>query len=329
MTQLPDLAARFTDDRADCATCISMLSHEGIIAVEGVDTDKFLQGQLTCDLKSVTGTTATLGARCNPKGRMQSSFYLWRTDQGVMLGLDRQLIAAQLADLGKYAVFYNCELSDQSDNRVGFGIWGEAADAALQSCGLDMPANGTVAHKDDLFAIGLPGGACVLWVPTEQAEYLLDTLCQHADPVSLNQWQLQRIRSGVGQVSDETREHFIPQMLNLQQLGGVSFRKGCYTGQEIVARMQYLGKLKRRMYRLLMAGEAPPSPGTEIVDRESGKAVGEVVMAARSHKAIEMLAVVQKDAAQLTTLSAGDSDGPLISLADLPYERELTSAEAE
>ncbi|HBT58773.1 MAG TPA: hypothetical protein DEA92_16840, partial [Pseudomonas sp.] len=76
-------------------------------------------------------------------------------------------------------------------------------------------------------------------------------------------------------------------------------------------------------------GEAPPSPGTEIVDRESGKAVGEVVMAARSHKAIEMLAVVQKDAAQLTTLSAGDSDGPLISLADLPYERELTSAEAE
>ncbi|HBT58772.1 MAG TPA: folate-binding protein YgfZ, partial [Pseudomonas sp.] len=76
---------------------------------------------------------------------------------------------------------------------------------------------------------------------------------QHADPVSLNQWQLQRIRSGVGQVSDETREHFIPQMLNLQQLGGVSFRKGCYTGQEIVARMQYLGKLKRRMYRLLMA----------------------------------------------------------------------------
>ena len=111
-----------------------MLSHEGIIAVEGVDTDKFLQGQLTCDLKSVTGTTATLGARCNPKGRMQSSFYLWRTDQGVMLGLDRQLIAAQLADLGKYAVFYKCELSDQSDNRVGFGIWGEAADAALQSC---------------------------------------------------------------------------------------------------------------------------------------------------------------------------------------------------
>ncbi|GGE40687.1 tRNA-modifying protein YgfZ [Halopseudomonas oceani] len=329
MTQLPDLADRFTDDRADCATCVSWLSHEGIIAVDGADTDKFLQGQITCDLKTVSTDSSSLGARCNPKGRMQSSFRLWRSDQGVMLSLAHELIESQLADLAKYAVFYKCQLTNQSEKWIGFGIWGEAADAALQNCGLTLPTNGAVVHKDNLFAIGLPGGACSLWVPTERAGQLLDQLCQYASPVSLNQWLLQQIQSGVGQVTGPTRESFIPQMLNLQQLGGVSFRKGCYTGQEIVARMQYLGKLKRRMYRLLMAGEALPPPGTEIVDRDSGKAVGEVVMAARGSKAVEMLAVLQKDAAQLTTLSAGDSDGPLISLADLPYERELTTAEAE
>lgn len=329
MTQLPDLAARFTDDRADCATCVSWLSHEGIITIDGADTDKFLQGQITCDLKSVSADTSTLGARCNPKGRMQSSFRLWRTDQGVMLSLDRELIEAQLADLAKYAVFYKCQLSNQSQSWVGFGIWGEAAEAALQSCGLTLPANGAVLRSDNVFAIGLPGGACALWAPAERAEALLDQLCQHASPVALNQWLLQQIQSGVGQVTGPTRESFIPQMLNLQQLGGVSFRKGCYTGQEIVARMQYLGKLKRRMYRLLMAGDALPQPGTEIVDRDTGKSVGEVVIAARGSKAVEILAVLQKDAAQLASLSAGTSDGPLISLADLPYEHELTAAEAE
>lgn len=329
MTQLPDLAARFTDDRADSATCVSWLSHEGVITIDGADTDKFLQGQITCDLKTVSAETSTLGARCNPKGRMQSSFRLWRSEQGVMLSLAHELIEAQLADLAKYAVFYKCKLSDQSGNWVGFGVWGEAADAALQSCGLGLPANGAVAHQDGLFAIGLPGGACALWVPTERAEQVLDQLCEHASPVSLNQWLLQQIQSGVGHVTGPTRESFIPQMLNLQQLGGVSFRKGCYTGQEIVARMQYLGKLKRRMYRLLLAGEALPQPGTEIVDRDTGKSVGEVVMAARGSKAVEILAVLQKDAAQLASLSAGNIDGPLVSLADLPYEHELTAAEAE
>ena len=331
MTLHAELASHFAEasDSSDFATGLSLLEHQGLISVTGGDADKFLQGQITCDLRELDQTHSSLGARCNPKGRMQSSFRIWRTTDGMLLSLARELVAPQLADLGKYAALYRqCQLADESDAWAGFGLWGEQAEQALTAAGFQPPAeDNSVSRADD--SVGLPGAAYAIWTPIAEAAALLQTLSAHASPVSANQWQLRQIQSGIGQVTGPTLEAFIPQMLNLQHLGGVSFRKGCYTGQEIVARMQYLGKLKRRMYRLLMAGDAPPKPGTEVFDRDSGKAVGDVVIAARGHKAVELLAVLQKDAAQLATLSLGATDGPLLTLSELPYEQTLAAAEAE
>ena len=125
------------------------------------------------------------------------------------------------------------------------------------------------------------------------------------------------MRAGVGQVFGATRELFIPQMINLQAVGGVSFKKGCYTGQEIVARMQYLGRLKRRLQRLKLDGGELPEPGCELFSPVHSTSVGEVVLAARAEDGVELLAVLQDDAAADGNVRLGD-DQPL-RLLDLPY----------
>nr|WP_306085236.1 folate-binding protein [Pseudomonas sp. gcc21] len=301
------------------------------MSARGADPSKFLQGQITCDVDKVTANVSTLGARCNPKGRMQSSFRLLKSgDDEFLLFMNRELIAGQVSELSKYAVFFKTALTDVSADWVGLGLWGPDAQQALHGARLEVPGRSNeVMHTGRAMVIRLGEDAFEIWLPASELQPTLDNLCQSATPAATEEWQVRQIRAGIGEVTQSTYESFIPQMLNLQQLGGVSFRKGCYTGQEIVARMQYLGKLKRRMYRLLLAGEAPPPPGTPIVDREDGKPLGEVVIAARCNHIVEMLAVLQKDAAQLTTMSVADSGGPLLTMADLPYESELIASEAD
>lgn len=313
------------------ATVLCWLEHEGVIAVEGPDSARFLHGQLTCDVNALPVSHSTLGARCNPKGRMQSSFRLIRVDAELYyLVMHQNLVERQLAELKKYAVFFKTQLSDASSGWLRFGLLGQDIDAALASANLPCPADtGTAMTADGALILKTSSETAEAWLAPDSARAALERLFTAATPANLQAWLLRQIRLGIGMVFPQTYETFIPQMLNLQQLGGVSFRKGCYTGQEIVARMQYLGKLKRRMYRLLLSGETLPPPATAILDRDSGQTVGEVVMAARSESGIEVLAVLQKDAAQLATLVVGDIYGPLLSPSGLPYDSELEAREAD
>ncbi|WP_150300644.1 CAF17-like 4Fe-4S cluster assembly/insertion protein YgfZ [Pseudomonas profundi] len=337
MTQANDLHSFLSDrfprqaDAESDGTTVTWLAHQGVMSVRGADPRKFLQGQVTCDLDKVTADVSTLGARCNPKGRMQSSFRLLNSGEDeFLLCMNRELVSSQVSELSKYAVFFKTALTDATADWVGLGLWGPDAQEALRTANLAVPGRSNeVAHTGRTLVVRLAEDAFEIWLSAAEAQPTLDSLCQSATPAATEAWQVRQIRAGIGEVTQSTYESFIPQMLNLQQLGGVSFRKGCYTGQEIVARMQYLGKLKRRMYRLLLAGDAPPPPGTPIVDRDNGKLLGEVVVAARSNHIVEMLAVLQKDAAQLTTMSVADSGGPLLTMADLPYESELIASEAE
>src|SRR5690606_27906733 len=198
------------------------------------------------------------------------------------------------------------------------------AHQALAAAGLaadaPTPASG--------LAVALAEDTLELWLPADRAQEHVGAMTGHAEPDALNAWQLQLIRLGIGQVHSQTRESFIPQMLNLQHLGGVSFRKGCYTGQEIVARMQYLGKLKKRMYRLTWAGDQLPAPGAAVLDSANGRDVGEVVTAARGEGHIELLAVLQNEAAQSTTLRLSDISEPSLVVATLPYDPQLADEAA-
>ncbi|WP_339487645.1 CAF17-like 4Fe-4S cluster assembly/insertion protein YgfZ [Pseudomonas sp. EL_65y_Pfl2_R95] len=295
-----------------------MLSHEGILTVRGADANKFLQGQLTCNLNYLSDSHSSLGARCTPKGRMVSSFRVISVADGYLLAMARELVEPQLADLQKYAVFSKSKLTDETSQWVRFGL--SNCDNALLGLGLDLDqSQDSVARNDQLIAVRVAENCAELWAPAEQAQALQNHLSDHAAQADLNQWQLALIRQGIGHVQGSTREVFIPQMLNLQALGGVSFKKGCYTGQEIVARMQYLGKLKRRLYRLAIDGQELPAPGTELFSNVHSSSVGEVVTAAHSEAGIELLAVLQNDAAESADLRLGTADGPTLKLLDLPY----------
>ncbi|PNB49819.1 MULTISPECIES: folate-binding protein YgfZ [unclassified Pseudomonas] len=295
------------------------LSHEGVLAVRGADAGKFLQGQLTCNINYLSDTQASLGARCTQKGRMQSSFRIVLEGDGVLLAMAGELLELQLADLKKYAVFSKSKLTDESASWVRFGL--DHGDAALSSLGLELPANtDSVARHEGLIAIRVSPNRAELWVPADQADGIKGKLSAQLIEGELNQWLLGQIRAGIGQVMPSTRELFIPQMLNLQAVGGVSFKKGCYTGQEIVARMQYLGKLKRRLYRVQLDASELPEPGTPLFAPSHGSSIGEVVLAARAEKNIELLAVLQAEAADAGDLHLGTAEGPALHLLDLPYE---------
>lgn len=295
------------------------LSHEGILAVRGPDASKFLQGQLTCNLNYLSDTQSSLGARCTQKGRMQSSFRILLQGDGVLLAMAHELLEPQLADLKKYAVFSKAKLSDESAQWVRFGL-GDA-DAALLSLGLELGEEaGNLVRNNDLIAVRVSPGRAELWAPADQADTLRGQLAAQLPEGELNQWLLGQVRAGIGQVMPATRELFIPQMLNLQAIGGVSFKKGCYTGQEIVARMQYLGKLKRRLYRLCLPAGNLPEPGTPLFSPTHGSSIGEVVIAARAEQQIELLAVLQAEAAEGGDIHLGTLEGPGLQLLDLPYQ---------
>ncbi|NBA95409.1 folate-binding protein YgfZ [Pseudomonas sp. R5(2019)] len=296
-----------------------MLSHEGVLAVRGSDAGKFLQGQLTCNLNYLNDSTASLGARCTQKGRMQSSFRLVLEGDGCLLAMASELVEPQLADLKKYAVFSKSKLTDESAAWVRFGL--SQGDATLASLGLELPIEeNSVARANGLLAIRVSAERSELWAPAEQADAVKAQLATTLPEADLNAWLLGQIRAGIGQVMAQTRELFIPQMLNLQAVGGVSFKKGCYTGQEIVARMQYLGKLKRRLYRLELAGNALPEPGTPVFSPTHTSAIGEVCIAAQAENGIELLAVLQAEAVEGGILHLGSLEGPRLSLLTLPYE---------
>jgi folate-binding protein YgfZ len=295
------------------------LSHEGVLAVRGADAGKFLQGQLTCNLNYLSDTRASLGARCTQKGRMQSSFRILLEGDGVLLAMASGLLEPQLADLKKYAVFSKSKLTDESAAWVRFGI--EQGDEALKNLGLELPEDtDSVVRHDGLIAIRVSPGRAELWVAADQADDIKGKLSAQLSEGELNQWLLGQVRAGIGQVMPSTRELFIPQMLNLQAVGGVSFKKGCYTGQEIVARMQYLGKLKRRLYRLQLVADELPEPGTQLFAPSHGSSIGEVVLAANAAGHIELLAVLQAEAAEGGDIHLGALDGPALNLLDLPYQ---------
>jgi folate-binding protein YgfZ len=232
-----------------------------------------------------------------------------------------ELIEAQLLDLKKYAVFSKSKLTDESASWARFGL--NDGDSMLAGLGLDLaPDTDAVARANDLIAIRVSPARAELWVRAEQAEDIRNRLAAQLPEGSLNAWLLGQIRAGIGQVFGPTREEFIPQMINLQAVGGVSFKKGCYTGQEIVARMQYLGKLKRRLYRLTLEGIEVPQPGTELFSPVHASSVGNVVLAASAASAasgVELLAVLQADAVENGDIRLGNTHGQAVQLSELPY----------
>jgi folate-binding protein YgfZ len=270
--------------QAPAAIAIVPLANYGVLAVEGIDGAKFLQGQLTCDVLGVDGERATPGAYCTQKGRMLTSFELLRREENhYWLRMRADVIDNTARTLGKYIVFSKAKLRVR-DDVVGFGLHGQGATdllgellgadtAALAAAGPDR----TLAIGDNLLLQRDTAGAWVeCWLPAAAAADFWRRCAPRCSPAGTAFWRGLVIRSGFGEVCAATAELFIPQMLNYHLNGAVNFKKGCYTGQEIVARTHYRGQVKRHVQLAQCEAAQPPLPAAEVAGAE-GRVIGNVV----------------------------------------------------
>lgn len=301
---------------------IAPLTHYGLLAIDGADTGKFLQGQTTCDLDEVDANNARAGAYCTPKGRMISSFYVARHDtESYLLRMRRALVDSTRDVFAKYIVFSKAEQQNANDRYLAIGLYGSQASAAITAALGEAPSalNASVS-KDGNIALQLDreGLSYECWIRSEQLLQLWPKLAQGLTLQGSRSWELLCIRRGQGDVCPETVDSFIPQMLNYQITDAISFTKGCYTGQEVVARMEYRGKLKRRMYRIEV-DSTDLQPGTELYRPDSEQSIGNIVNVVQlENKLSEALAVITNNDAQLQLVLTG-SNRVATRLLSLPY----------
>ncbi len=250
-------------------TLIIPLTQYGFMRAEGPDGEKFFQGQTTADFRQVSTIQARDGAYCNPKGRMLASFTAARLDtQTLMLKIRCDCVADGLSVLSKYAVFSKVELRDASDDYVALGLVGPRARESLLKVfpALTLADNTALATWVDEQTVILQrdGNRFELWLPATRVGEIWSALRQQARAAGSQVWDALDIEAGTVAVCAATREEFLPQLLNYDLTGAVSFKKGCYTGQEVVARLHFKGVPKRRLYRAVISGEA--KAGDDILD---------------------------------------------------------------
>lgn len=322
-TTFPD-----TPDNGACR--ITSLSMLGLLEADGDDAVEFLQGQLTNDILSVSPSDSILAGYCSPKGRMMANFRLFALDTNrILMQTNAMRAAPMLKRLSMFVLRSKVKLSDVSGQYARIGLIGEPCEAFADVLSYAFPdaANRTTLSDDGVFIAKMPGitSRYEIICPVDIAISLWETLAEHATPVSSREWARQDILAGEPNIYESTAEAFVPQMTNLQLINGVSFTKGCYTGQEVVARMQYLGKLKRRMYRARLPEGVSPAPGDELfsIHSASGQGAGKLVDAQPSPDGgFDVLAVVEVRTADAGDIHLGSLEGPLLQLADLPYPFE-------
>jgi len=262
--------------QADCA--LSDLSQFGWIRVEGDDARTLLQGQLTNDINLVTPQQAQLSAMCNPKGRIFSTFLAFERDDAIYLQLQREVMEPLLKRLSMFVLMAKATITDASDDLVSIGLTGNCANQLIDNLPSDSLATIT---EDQLTIIRHPGESPRLQLigPADVIRQQWEKFSAQATVVNGDFWPLADIHTGTPSIFPQTMESFIPQMINLQLIEGVSFTKGCFTGQEVVARMHYLGKVKRRMYHATIDTDDVPKPGDEIFSpsNKSGQGAGNIV----------------------------------------------------
>lgn len=301
---------------------IAPLPSTGILQVSGEDAAEFLHAQLTNSISDMPLDNARLAGYCNAKGRLYAVFHVLRLDGGFLLLTERDLIPALLKRLRMFVLRARVQIEDVSDGWAAFGIHGETALQALtELTGSREGDPMQVERAGDLLTVQLAGGSgrTLLLVPGGEARAIWHNLSTALRACGPTAWQLLDIRAGLPVIHPEVGEAFVPQQVNLDLMGGVSFSKGCYPGQEVVARMHYLGKPSRRMHRLTSPATDPlPAPGDRITTGD-GKHAGDVLVAAPGPEGVELLAVLRTEHQGRQDL---DCKGLKLGFGELPYAIE-------
>jgi tRNA-modifying protein YgfZ len=301
-------------------TIVADLSSNALLAVSGDDAAAFLHGQFTNDVTALSPGGAQWSGWCTPKGRLIATFLLLRTPEQYLLMLPASLAESFARRLRMFVLRSRVKIDEASGAYACIGLSGEAAEALAAGLWQQAPAPMEATEKDGGWCIRIDDTRFVIVAPVARAQALWDALSENAVKAGPAAWEATSIRAGIPTVVPATQEAFIPQMVNFELLGGVSFKKGCYPGQEIVARTQYRGKLKRRMVLVRGDGSAP-SPGSDIFSPGFGdQSAGTVVNAvAWPDGGFEALVVAQLEAIEQNSLRAGSASGPPLPIEPLPY----------
>ena len=302
---------------------VADLSHLNLIQFVGEDAQTFLQGQLSNDVRQLDGANTQLTSFNSPKGRMLANGLLWQNaPSSYIFQLPDSLREAIQKRLTMFVMRSKVQVSDVSDTWVKLGVGGKDAQDALTQVLKTLPTteHGLV-HFDGGSVMRLPGGSFELLLAPEQAPAIWDKLIPHAKPVGSVHWDALLIHAGIPTILPATQEQFVAQMLNYELIGGVNFKKGCYPGQEIVARTQYLGKPKRRLYRAHIGGGEAPQAGDELYSADiPDQATGMIVNAApASAGGFDVLAVLKISSAESQAVHFKSIQGPKLELQSLPY----------
>ena len=308
------------------STVMTPLAHLGVLDVEGPDAERFLQGQTSAQVSLADGTFAPLTCFCTPKGRMLANAQLLRVAPAhYRLVMHASLVTSLAEHLAKFAAFYQAELRVRDDLAL-LGLIGREAPALAEvRFDADAPRPWHQAGDDRVQLLAHPGPRprLLLCLAAERVEAEWQRLKEHATPVDNAVWRLLDIQAGLAWLDAEQRDTYLPQMINWEALGGISFKKGCYTGQEVVARAHFRGQVKKRLVRAQLDGGLLPEPGSAIEDADD-KRLGEVLCAELdAYGEAEVLAVMSTKEPALPLRCAGQK----LKLLKLPYTVERLDPE--
>jgi tRNA-modifying protein YgfZ len=305
-------------DIPDCnVKTIYPIAHLAVLTVSGKDAAKLLQGQITCDVNDVTGIKSSLGALCNPKGQAITIFLLVKSDDDFLIILPAELLEPVKKRLQMYVLRSDVTLTDSSGQHCLIGVCDPESQGGLlfATTQNEVITVNLSAEQSRYLVIAEAEIAIALWSDLVEN--------QGFQPENSDQWRYLDIISGIPWLTTNTSEEFIPQMLNLDQLGGISFKKGCYTGQEIIARTHYLGKAKRALFLAECDTFSTPEANSVIMADGTGteQAIGKVLLAQRSRAThgngrtlCKMLIVLQVSGSNSSNLKLQDHNPGKITL---------------
>ncbi|MFV2061394.1 MAG: folate-binding protein YgfZ [Gammaproteobacteria bacterium] len=316
---------------------IADLSHYGLIRISGSEAQSFLQSQFSNDVTLITESQAQLNSYCSPKGRVLAFFNLFLVNNNYYVQLPKPLLSSIFKRLTMFKMRADVELTDVSDSFLCLGLSGIAAETILTNKFKELPESNfgctsietdtqnitTIIRISDSKQQALPrfllfsNQATLISFWQENSESFL--------PIGSGNWSLLDIQSGIPTITTETVDAFVPQMLNLHLINAVSFTKGCYPGQEIVARTQYLGKLKKRMYLLTSDYNQTLEPGTDLSSENAtdDQSKGKIVNSQLNTKGgIDALAVLQINSITEGKITVKSNPEIMFSIMELPYSFE-------
>jgi len=301
------------------------LTDHGLILASGDDAANFLHNQLSNDVEHLTDGMVRRAAYCNVKGRMLASFVYWKTSEGIILQTNAGIQASVQKRLQMFVLRAKVKLQDINDNYLSLGLGGKRAAEVLAQWFPELPGSADTQisnqHGSLIRFADVSGTARYQWMcPVNLLSEIWSRLHSQLPFATTADWNLSEIQAGIAHINALTQEKFVPQMINFELVGGVNFRKGCYPGQEIVARSQYLGKLKRRM-TLAQIPATGLTDGMDIYNEAHPDQPCGVIVNVQPDSQHSSLALAEMTLAdQEGRIHCGSADGPLLQLLPLPYE---------